>query len=663
MKRISTLIIATVTCILCMSAHQPLLVGHRGSYWGLENSAEAFINGAKKGYHYLETDIKVTADRKHVCCHNDDLKSWGGTLTIASSTLAALQAETLTQTRGGVKYTGHICTLEEYLDICKEYNVLPLIELKWATGINSNDCSGISNLIKVIEEKGFRNTCIILTSMKPCLEYIRTNYPDIELQYLCYSQSFDNASYDWCVQWGIDVDSAVGSEIDRASVKKYQDAGLKVNVWTVNDNTNYALYGGYGCDFITTDNLQPSSLPEIKDPVNLVLEKVWERSTTLGNAPSNIDGTNAQQGSASNGIFYVNNKSEKKLHIFGNEAEYLGSIPGGAGYGCDCDDAGNIVIRNDGDTGTNHKFIIYPAGTTVENPGTQVEVDVTLPLSGQVNFISASGDVLSKDGGYIYMYPNTQTAVCVITMVEGVATAVNSYTGLSLTGSTAGYVIPMSNNPKNWIYQVRNNGYYTYDNGKNSALLTGSASTTAPDRNSSVGGEFIELCGSQIFIHSSGANYKGGFTVRDLSLGFVIANVDPIGTLGYQTGGNYSVANWVRAEKIDDNSCYIYQYCPANGMAVYKLYDKSAVTEPSGVEQTVINVEKSLKIAPNPVIDVVKATINDNISSIELYNFVGARIFTDATIEENTATINMSSLPSGIYFLKVNNNSAKIIKK
>lgn len=661
MKRISTFIIAVLACALCMSAHKPLLVGHRGSLWGLENSAEAFINGAKKGYQYLETDVKVTADRKHVCCHNDDLKTWGGTLTIASSTLAALQAETLSQTRSGVKYTGHLCSLEEYLDICKEYNVLPLIELKWATGINSNDCSGIPNLIKVIEEKGFRSSCIILTSMKPCLEYIRTHYPDIELQLLCYSESFAS-SYDWCVQWGIDVDSATGSEIDRAAVKKYQDAGLKVNAWTINSNTYYSMYAGYGCDFLTTDYLDPANLPnvEIEYIPDLVLETVWERSTTLGNAPDNIDGTNAQQGSASNGIFYVNNKKEQKLHIFGNEAQYLGSIDGGNGYGCDCDDAGNIVIRNDGDNGTDHKFIIYPAGTTVENPGTKVEAEATLPLSGQVNFISASGNVMSKEGGYIYMYPNGQTAVCVITMKEGAVTAVNSYNGLSLTGSTAGYVIPMENNPKKWIYQVRNGGYYTYDNGKNIDLLTESASTTAPARNSSVGGEYIKLCDHEIFIHSSGANYKGGFTVRNLTLGSVIASIDPIGTLGYTTGGNYSVANWVRAEKIDENSCYIYQYCPANGMAVYKLYDKNAT---SGIDKIATGEKKALKVAPNPVIDVVKATTDKDITTIGLYNFVGSMINADCNIDGNTATINMSGLPSGIYILKVNNSSTKIIKK
>ena len=126
-------------------------MGHRGSYWGVENTAEAFINGAKKGYHYLECDVKVTGDGVHVLTHDDSSSRLGGSLTIASSTLAQLKAETYTQTRGGVTYTGQICTLSEYLAICKEYNVKPVIELKWATGINSNEINveGLNGLFIV----------------------------------------------------------------------------------------------------------------------------------------------------------------------------------------------------------------------------------------------------------------------------------------------------------------------------------------------------------------------------------------------------------------------------------------------------------------------------------------------------------------------------------
>ena len=267
MKRIFTFLL-TIVAVLSATA-QPYLVGHRGSRWGVENTEQAFINGAKKGYHCLETDVKVTKDGKFVCCHNDDLTSWGGTLTIASSNLSALQAQKLTQTRGGVTYTGYLTTFERYLDICKEYGCIPVIEFKWATGINSNDQSNIPALIKIIEEKGFRNNCYIFTSMKNCLTYVKKNYPDMEIMLLVYSENFDS-SLDWCKTNSAHMGTGVGSEITKAGVQKYHDAGLLVNAWTINSTSDYKTYGNYGCDFITTDYLDPADLPTLSTPTTML---------------------------------------------------------------------------------------------------------------------------------------------------------------------------------------------------------------------------------------------------------------------------------------------------------------------------------------------------------------------------------------------------------
>lgn len=659
MKRISTIIITVLAFALCMSAKKPMLVGHRGSYWGLENSAEAFINGAKEGYAYLETDIKVTKDGKHVCCHNDDLITWGGTLTIANSTLAALQAETLTQSRGGVIYTGHLCTLEEYLDICKEYNVKPLIELKWATGINSNDCSGIPNLIKVIESKGFRNSCIILTSMKPCLQYIRTNYPDIKLQFLCYSASFES-SFEWCIAWGIDIDSAVGPEITDDLVKKYQNAGLEVNVWTVNDNSSYTKYGNFGCDYITTDYLETEKLPilETEKESDVRIETLWEMSTTLGNAPENIDGTYALQGGGYNQMFYVHNHHEQKLYIF-DRTGCLGSIPGTSGQGCAVDEAGNVILRNDTDNGFEHSFLIYPSGATVGNPGIPIILNVAVPVSGQFNVFSASGNVLG-DGGYIYSYPKGNTVLNVIGVANGSITEIKQSNTLSLIGSSESYVIPKNNDPENWIYQVRAYGYYNYKKGTSSELVVGTMSTKAPNRNTTIGGAYITIAGNEIFIYNSGEHYKGGFTVKDLTEGVAATSIEPIGTFGYTTGGNKTCANWLNVQRIDENSCYLYQYCPANGIAVYRLYDKNAS---SGVDNIKTEKSQALKIYTDLSNSLITVLASEKIAKIQVYNLAGIQMSLNVAIEGNKAMLDMTNLPVGIYILKANEQSAKIILK
>ncbi len=257
MKKLFSLFLTLSIAITATAAH-PYLVGHRGSYWAVENTKEAFIQGATRGkYDYLECDVKVTKDKKFIVSHDDDLSRFSSsTLTISGSNLADLQKVKLTQTRGSKTYTGYLCSLEEYLDICAEYNVLPVIELKWATGVNSNDQSNMPALVKVIESKGFRKTCIILTSMKPCLEYLHENYPDIKLQFL--TGEYWNSHFDWCVTNGIDADIQAGTWLTETTVTKYHNAGLKVNMWTANSTSNYEKYRDMGCDFITTDYLEPS---------------------------------------------------------------------------------------------------------------------------------------------------------------------------------------------------------------------------------------------------------------------------------------------------------------------------------------------------------------------------------------------------------------------
>ncbi len=242
----------------------PLLVGHRGSSYGVENTEEAFRNGAKLGYQYVETDVKVTKDVKFALCHDDDLERWGhSSLTIAGSTMEQLQAVTLTQTRNGVKYTGKLMELGEFLDLCTEIGVLPVIELKWGTGVNSNDQSNMPALVKVIQDKGYYDKAIILTSMKPCLEWLKKNHPTMELQFL--TGQYWASHFDWCVQHGIDVDIQA-SYFDAETVAKYHEKGLKVNMWTTNSAAGYTDYTLMGCDFITTDNLDGNNLPAVIVP-------------------------------------------------------------------------------------------------------------------------------------------------------------------------------------------------------------------------------------------------------------------------------------------------------------------------------------------------------------------------------------------------------------
>ena len=164
-------------------AWKPLFVGHRGCNIGVENTAEAYRNGVDVyGYDGLECDVRVTKDGFYVISHDETTNRLGGNLTVANATLAELRAEEYTQTRNGVTYTGHICTVDEYLAICVEKGVFPVIELKWTTGINNNDMSNFEGLAHLVIDQGLADKVIFLTSMKQSQEYIATYFPQFTRQ-------------------------------------------------------------------------------------------------------------------------------------------------------------------------------------------------------------------------------------------------------------------------------------------------------------------------------------------------------------------------------------------------------------------------------------------------------------------------------------------------
>lgn len=246
------IILALAGALAALTSARPVVVGHRGSNVGVESSVEALEAGARRGYPFLESDVKVAADGTFVLCHDDSTGRLGGRHAVPTSTLAELRSDTLVQTRWGRTYTGRLATLGDMLRICRQYGIRPLIELKWATGINSNDCSGIPALIAFIDSAGMRDRCMILTSMKPCLEYIRANYPDVDLQLLVQTKVDEN--FDWCVRHNMGIDirhDAVTPEV----VERFHAAGLPVNVWTVNDPARFVYFESIGCDYITTDSL------------------------------------------------------------------------------------------------------------------------------------------------------------------------------------------------------------------------------------------------------------------------------------------------------------------------------------------------------------------------------------------------------------------------
>ena len=299
MKKINFLLMLLMLAFASEAlAWKPIMIGHRGCRMGVENTEEAFINGATKyGFQALECDVKVTSDKKYVCWHDDVITKCSPNCTIYTNTLATIQSKTLTQTRDGVKYTGKICTVDRYLEICKQYNVIPVVELKWASGINNNDMTNFPGLYALIEKHGLVDKTIILTSMKNSLTYVRSNYPKLKCQYLV--NYITTSNIDWCKTNGCDISSCYyynsSNYVTQDLVTKAKNAGLKVSLWTMNSLTDYKKYGAYGVNYITSDDLKYSEITELPgtDPNPPLADVTWvlNGGTVSGTLPTTITST------------------------------------------------------------------------------------------------------------------------------------------------------------------------------------------------------------------------------------------------------------------------------------------------------------------------------------------------------------------------------------
>ena len=268
MTLLKSIFTAALIIVGTLGMQAQLIVGHRGSQWGVENTRAAFINGANAGAWALECDIRVTADGTFVISHDNTYKRLGGPESkIADMTTEAVLSTRLTSKRHGITYAGTPCTLGEFLDICNEYNVVPVVEIKVCTNIHSNTDAenepvfdGIPALINLIDQKGLTDKVVIISFMPGVVEFIHRHYPDIKVQVLAGDSDGTIMEWvEWCKQYNMDLD-VVHTIVTKEAVDAMHDAGLKVNVWTVDRVEDFERVKAMGVDYITTNARFPKQL-------------------------------------------------------------------------------------------------------------------------------------------------------------------------------------------------------------------------------------------------------------------------------------------------------------------------------------------------------------------------------------------------------------------
>ena len=226
------------------------MVAHRGvSGLERENTCAAFVAAGNRSYFGVETDIHRTADGRYIVFHDDNLtRLLGDGRVVEEMRFDELRALRLTDLDGNARGDLLLPTLEEYVHICKKYDKDCVLEIK-----NHFEPEDIDNVIAIIRGIGWLERTIFISFDLPNMICIRERLPQQRAQYLVSTFGDDLLSI--LTQNHLDLDIKYSS-LSAEQVRACHEAGIQVNVWTVNEAADAERLAGYGVDFITSNILE-----------------------------------------------------------------------------------------------------------------------------------------------------------------------------------------------------------------------------------------------------------------------------------------------------------------------------------------------------------------------------------------------------------------------
>lgn len=300
---------------------QAKFVAHRGlSSEAPENTIKAYQLAGEAGFWGAETDVRKTKDGNYILMHDDTLKRLCG---IDSSpedmTLDEIKSAKIIDGNNYEKYQNDtnattIATLEEYLQTCKQYKIVPVIELKmnynweeepeeveetkesdiqtqsFETASVEKPTEELSQLeeeiledtdgmvpeatdahgmllqsvaeddltdlyLKTKEIMGDSKVVFIgfdLQAILKLCEIIEEKGGDSSVQLQHLVNNIDVTDLQLYQKYGIGLD-AYHKKADKNTIQTVKNAGIDLNLWTVNDYNMIQEYVNQKVSYITTD--------------------------------------------------------------------------------------------------------------------------------------------------------------------------------------------------------------------------------------------------------------------------------------------------------------------------------------------------------------------------------------------------------------------------
>ena len=228
--------------------NKPLMIAHRGmSGLELENTASAFVAAGQRTYFGIETDVHRTADGEFIIIHDDSTKRVGGDEMIVEETCyETLRAIRLVDKDGKKGRRDLIMpSLREYIQICKKYEKTAVLELK-----NHFKPADLYRIIDIIAEEDYLESTIFISFDLPNMICIRERLPQQQAQFLI--SDYTDWLLDTLKKERLDLDIKY-TALTKERVDALHEAGIKVNVWTVDTLEDAQRMADYGVDFITSN--------------------------------------------------------------------------------------------------------------------------------------------------------------------------------------------------------------------------------------------------------------------------------------------------------------------------------------------------------------------------------------------------------------------------
>ena len=217
-----------------------------------ENTIEAFKEAAKYNYYALECDVHCTTDGKWVIIHDHMLQSMADEKgDVKNWSYEDLKKVKFTNGANIDKYpNAGVCLVEEYIEICKEANIKPMIEVK------DKRIEKVKSLLDIIRAYDIEDDVILISFHASVLREFKRLSPNMELWLLVHGIKDEKLLE--CIENGFGVAYEAKKALKNLHmIQKIHDNILTAACWTVDTAELLNAMLDCGVKYITTNAILP----------------------------------------------------------------------------------------------------------------------------------------------------------------------------------------------------------------------------------------------------------------------------------------------------------------------------------------------------------------------------------------------------------------------